>query len=374
MAMVSVILTPTVGVLLDLKLLQTFYTLRGPRTPPSDVVLVGIDDETYRVLELSAKYPVPRKYIAEALETISRGNPRVVILDARLPKEEGIDDAADARIEEAIRNAPTSIWSGELPGSDGKTMVLPSAERFRAAAALELPMLVYATPLKSTEMISLTNLKARDHSLAERVPISRALTQLGGFELDNPGAEALTNFYGPAGGIPSISLSRFLSSVKNSEIPNIQGKVVIIGLQSKLFARGTMAKDEYIVPSAPLGMFGVEMHASVISNLLDRSWLRLPDYTTATIVVGLLVFLFTAYAMRSPKPLLLIGVWCGVGCLLFAHYISFSRFFFWSWGMGSVLICFLVVTIASANYMLIRALRYKKYIDTTFGFEKEREM
>src|SRR4051812_8280193 len=74
------------GQKLDLWALNNFFEMRGPLSPPNDVVIVAIDDQTYKELDISTRLPFPRRFMAEALENIVRADPKVLILDARIPK------------------------------------------------------------------------------------------------------------------------------------------------------------------------------------------------------------------------------------------------------------------------------------------------
>ncbi len=373
LTVIAAVVYCTFGMRLDLYSLECFFSLRGPRTPASEVVVVAIDDASYQAVDASTNYPLPRRVLAEALESIQRANPKLLILDAKIPNERMLDPKADERIRQVLLATPSTIWSGEIRGlaDDDQSVRIRSDEQFRTAAKLELPMTIYG---HFDSFLYLGNPDPNAVSLYEIAPMAQPLVELASLDIASPRPGDITNFYGPAEHLPRVPVHKLLGTPSEEVLEQVRGKIVLIGYQSRYFARGTMGKDEFSTPASPKGMFGVEIHASVISNLLDRSWIRGIDHTTSLVVVVWLVFVLAGYLMRAPTPRTLGLVWTVVVVAYVANYLAFTRMFFFFWGLASILVAASIMTAGSAVYFLTRAERYKRYVDKTFSFEREREL
>jgi len=111
--------------------------------------------------------------------------------------------------------------------------------------------------------------------------------------LDGQGA-ALVNFLGPAGTIPHYS---FVDVLDGRFPPGaFTDKIVLIGLTA------SGLRDFFVVPY-PGGMFGVEIHAQILQNMLDNSFLTEANRAT---VFGLAILLgvLGALTARLARPVL----------------------------------------------------------------------
>ena len=371
----SAVFHVSLGASLDISLLRPFYYVRGSRATPQGVVLVAIDDRSYQALNASTNYPLPRKYIAAALEVIQQHNPRLLILDAKIPNERMIDPDADDRIARALASMPSTIWSGENPGGEGAldgAIQIPSDEKFRAAAKMELPMLVYGNGSYTT---FLTSRVKTAKSMYDLVPILKPMRELGNIPYTPPGKFDLINFYGPAGAIPRIPIHSLVSGNLSKESSNLlQGAIILVGYQSIQFGRGPMNKEELPTPSAPGGMFGVEIHASVVSNLIDGTMLRTPDPNVQFTLICALFTVLAAFSMRYPTPWTLLALWGSYGIWIVVSFYMFSRYYLVFAGLAALCFALVLISLLMGTYFFIRATRYKTYISSVFSFETEREL
>jgi CHASE2 domain-containing sensor protein len=367
---IAVLVYCTFGKRIDIYTLEKFFSLRGPRDALSDVVVVAIDDASYQAVGASTSYPLPRRILAEALENIQRADPKLLILDAKIPNERMIDPAADERIRQVLLATPSTIWSGDIGDQKkaGSKDRIGSDEQFRGAAKIELPMTIYGL---FDSFLYLGSPYINEGSLFEIVPIAKPLVELAGMNISKPNPGDMTNFYGPAEYLPRLSVHKLIGSSAEDALEQLRGKIVLVGYQSRFFGRGTMAKDEFSTPVSPLGMFGVEIHATIVGNLIDRTWIRGMNHATEVAVVAALVFILAAYLMRAPTPFTLAMVWIVVGAAYIANYLAFAWMYFFFWGFASLLVSASIMTAFSAVYFLIRADSYKRYVDQTISFERE---
>ena len=362
------------GQSLELFVLKQFFSLRGSRPSPTNLLIVKIDDKSYQALQASPKFAFPRKYVAEALRKIVDAKPRLIIVDANIPTEPLLDPQADALLETGLKDGPTTIWTGELPkasSEDEDTVTIRSDVRFRKAAKLELPMSV-STNLGQPIFMSDVSVKSEDPYL--RVPIIRALVELAHYSIETPGRFDLINFYGPKNTLPSISLSDIVLNESENLDTQFHGKVIFLGYQSLHYGKGHLGKDEFSVPLARDSMFGVEVHGNLVGNLLDRSWLRRINMQTEISLLFLIIFIMSGYAMRSPSQGTIIVI--SIFCLTYAgiSYLFFATQYLWCGGLGTLLFASMVILSISIVYFFRRTESYKKYIDKSFGFERDKEI
>jgi len=88
-----------------------------------------------------------------------------------------------------------------------------------------------------------------------------------------PSSADLVRYYGPPGGIPRVSAYQVLSSSVAANESRFKGKVVVIGnaLEAKT---GLVTKDTFLTPTSSLLMSGVEIHATVVGNIMQGDWIR----------------------------------------------------------------------------------------------------
>ena len=80
--------------------------MRGPLTRPQDIVLVGIDDDSFQNLDL--QWPWPRRLHAELLASLSAARARVVVFDVLFDTHSNKPDD-DRLFSEAIAAHPNVI-------------------------------------------------------------------------------------------------------------------------------------------------------------------------------------------------------------------------------------------------------------------------
>src|SRR4051812_6731751 len=96
---------------LELTALDARFSLRGARTPPRDIVLVLIDQQTQS--ELRARFPFPRRYHARAIDAIHRDGPRAIAYDVTFTEP---TDASDdnALIRAVARARPVVLAATDV--------------------------------------------------------------------------------------------------------------------------------------------------------------------------------------------------------------------------------------------------------------------
>jgi serine/threonine protein kinase len=316
------------GPLSNIYLLRTFFSLRGPITPPENVVLVAVDDLSFQKLGASTLQSFPRKHLAAALKKIQQTKPKFVIMDFFIQPDDR-DPEANQELAKAISMGPTSLMSGEIENES-----LPKEKRnkenaikyhndklFSDAATLEISPAV-RTNLGITAYISLDDNKAEPN---QRMPIRAALSAANLAGLSAPSTRDLINFYGKPNAIPYHSIYEILLEPDSDQAPlDFHDKIVVIGYKSLAKTDVPGAHD---VQSASGSFFedyfGAEVQATIAANLIDGNYLKtLPQRTEQTLLAVFVAFIFFFLLTNRPsRGLLVLSV-----VLLFWFLVSYWLF------------------------------------------------
>ncbi len=310
----------------------------GPRSPPDDVVVVAIDDETTRLV---GAFPPPRDAIARIVRGLERAEADVIAVDIAF-LDPGAAEPTRA-LAEAMASAPTVVAAvGRFNGRADVAAAAPLADL--ALAPRPSAILWPIASLRAASRAGLVNVSTDAAGTPRFVPmlyrdgegyapsfaleaaaLSRHTTasfsdsslRIGGKPIPlDLGFHLPLRFYGPHGAFATVSAARVLGG----EIAPgaLRGKVAVVG------ATVSVGGDRFATPfdrSTP----GVEVQATAVANLLSGGGLeRTPvvrrlDAATAVALPLLLVALL---ALSRPifglsAAALTFGVWLGVTVLAF---------------------------------------------------------
>jgi adenylate cyclase len=315
------LLTPRPLEVLELKALDLRFAVRGAREALPDVVIVAIDEGS---LERFGRWPWPRSRVAELVDRLSALGVRTMAFDAvfDLP-----DAANDATFVQAMRasgrvvlgeffdfdrtTGPAVPSFPELTVKDrgGGTNGLREAKGYRgpipALAAVaagvghvnfipDIDQAARRVPLAiriGDRIAPALSVAALAHFLGGRSPVlsvggpDDVRLAVGDRELPiDASGDLRIDFLGPSEAIPRVSAAEVLERRAPREA--LEGKLVLIGGT----AVGLDSRPTPFSSAAP----GVEIHASVIDNLLrGRGLVRPPWLVPVEAVVTLLFGLVT---------------------------------------------------------------------------------
>lgn len=362
----------------ELETLSRFFAVRGPRPAPSNVVLAVIDDKTLSDLrgKVTPREKFPRIYSATALAKINSAQPKVVILDVKIPEEKDSPEA-DAIFERELREHRVSIWSGEIPQSGAEllgtdkfiSVTNPSDERFVKAAKMSLRMWTSSSFGVRYEL-ALT--KNRMSSVSDQFVLIKPLTELAKLPTYTPGVYDFINFYGPKNTINRVSLSSILAMDQATLMNSFKDKVVLFGFQSVDQGLGGISdKDEYPVSVSDSTMFGVEIHANIAGNLLDGSFIKRASPQDESLYLFLVLLCMSAVGIKlSPEKTVSLIFSFAVLYTIVAYQL-FSHFNVWLCGVFAVWIASFLICIASAFWHYWYLKKLSKVWDGMFDFELE---
>lgn len=360
-----VIAESPVGDRIESALLSSFFALRGPREVPKTVTIVKVDTRSYRRLGLKLYQAIPPEMFAEAIEKINTAKPKLIVLDYLFDDKFG-DDAGNKRFQDALKTSPSIIGSAEANFIDtdltGKhtieTEPLRPHEFYASAVKAVVPFTVRPEGGVLKRLTMSDDILFYPH--LKKVPLLKPLRRFVSPSIKDPGDYALINFYGPSYTLPGIPFYKLIKS--NPPAEYFKDRIVFIGGVD--FPGGKEGKDDsFITPASSAPIWGVEILATIASNLLDGTWIRRAAPNTEQSV---LVVLVSTFSFILPYLGLYWGfiTFVALGAAWFSlSYYSFSRLFFFVPGataFGVVLPLYLVILTIWSSFNLRRILAEKK--------------
>lgn len=254
------------------------FSLRGEQHPPSDVVVVGIDNDSLGGLP---RFPFSRRLDARVLENLHAAGARLVVYDISFDRP--TTAAADEALFEAAHQAAPVVFGTSLISPSGATQVLGGNANLtsigdQAAAADLIPDPDGVLRHTLAEVNGLPTIAAA---------VTRRLTghtpdrsQMHGGWIDFPG---------PPGTVRGLSFAQVLSG----HFPRaaVRGKVVVIG------ATAPVLQD---IHSTAVGspMSGPEVQADAVSTALAGFPLRSPSGVITVLLIVMLAVLVPLAGVR----------------------------------------------------------------------------
>jgi len=301
---------------LEQSTLTTRFALRGTQRPPSDIVIVGIDNRTTASSSTFPRWPAPRKYDASVINTIRSGGPKAIGVDIQFtnPTDPQDDDA----LIEAVRHAPGIVLSTTAVGKGGATNIFNYTTR-----QLRQQLGAFAAN---------TNVPAFDSSLNYEesglatfgVRVAEQVTRHALPRADFPNNTAFVDFAGPAGTFKAVSFPDVCS--KSQSLPGCTGAVKPGYFHDKIVLVGATAQALQDLHPTPAGgnMPGVELWANQVWSILRGNPLRgasgainVLAIVLMTLVMPLIVLVLRPGIILAGFALAIAGVYLVVAQLEF---------------------------------------------------------
>jgi CHASE2 domain-containing sensor protein len=229
------------------------FSLRGSQPAPSDVVVVGIDDQTIGSLP---QYPFSRELQARVLERVKQAGARVVVEDVAFDRPTTVE-ADHALLAAARRSAPVVF---------GTSLIEPGGETEVLGGNAELAS-IGARPAAARLMADPDGVLRHTSAGSEGLPsIAAAVTRLLGRPLPTDELrDGWIDYPGPPGTIGRLSFVRVLHDEFDPSA--VRGRVVVIGATAPVL-------QDFHATSVGGPMPGPEVQAAAISSALAGMPLR----------------------------------------------------------------------------------------------------
>ncbi|MBI1977636.1 MAG: CHASE2 domain-containing protein [Candidatus Omnitrophica bacterium] len=296
----------------DVKGRDLFFRLRQTISPPppeaNDLLLINLDDETLRRLEL--RWPYPRSIYAEALARLKPYSPKAIGFDLIFSGED-FSVESDLAFSDALQTAGNVVIASHqgLGGEIGPSPLIRQSasfvgvvdkprdrDRIIRRALLAFPMGRELYPSWELALFK----KVFSESGAEQFPIHRDLVINYSLRFEE---------------FPQIPFWRLLEgSVLDKEVRN---KIVLFGLTAEVF---------HDIHATPLGsMPGVAVNANVLLMLMSNHFFSfISRWITA--LLTFLVFWLTLLVVLSSSTAVAFFTVCSVAFLyLIGGYLLFTN-------------------------------------------------
>lgn len=323
------------------QILRELYAGRGAVAPPNEFVIVSVTNSTLKALSVPPARPFPTKLVEETLQELAKLNPRLVIVDAGLP-----EDSSDLGLSEALvqtmASVPTVLWDGTSPKgpnervSDNSVLALLNTKPdVQAAAVIPTPLRFYQVGgvVKELPFMPRAGELPPQLDLASVVVWLCRTTRKTSDETSPPETCApqqhvgdLINFYGPPGTFERIPMQDILSDRFSNDLQRkLRGKIVFIGYESEDRQRGPVKDDRFLTPVADDPMYGVEINATILANIVNHSALSTPRGVTAAVVAVtlMLLALLPLYFTRWWSTILAFAI--GAGAIAIVSRVAFAQ-------------------------------------------------
>lgn len=369
---------------LELKSLDARYRIRGEVGSPEDVVIVGIDDDSFRQMQL--QWPWPRAVHAELIDALADAGASVVAFDVLFLEPSRLGPEDDARLAEAATRAGNVIFGHKLThivDRNFRTSVLdrpigeltqaawtlglvnhpPDPDRFArrsylyanhqsqfqpslslaaVAAHLGIPIEIFAFDATS----GVTSLPLGEHHIG-------VLPQ-GPFA-----GTYFINFLGGARTVRTIPYYQVLEGMVPPEW--LEGKIVLVGVLTPDL------DDLFATPFFHQGLMpGVEVHANAVVTLLNGNPLQLPApaITLLVIIVGVMATAwFCGRASAFKGFLAAVGM---IGLLVVASIWTFSAWNIWIQAVPPAVGIVFAYTLVNAYRFTVEE-RERRRVHNVFG-------
>lgn len=357
---------------LEFRVSDQWTKLRGPQSPPPHVVVVAIDEPSYRELNVSFDKPWPRSLHAKLLEKLKEFGARRVAFDVLFTGASS-DPEADRALAEALASIPSIVAvesTVRTVGNQGGGYQLEELDRpfepFRKAA--------------QEGVVGLQDVRGTiRHFPAPRSEQERGFPTLGqaaaGLKPNAPGLPGprdLIRYYGPGRTIPVIPFWEVLEDPLPATKEALKDAVVLVGLSMRSDIGGAQ-KDSYHTPFGSPMIFGVEVHATIVGNLLERTWISRPSKILEVAAQGVVIAGACLLALLiTPVTLAIASAVCVIAWCLLSFLLLGQGFFLG--GAATVLIGLPVIVMVSALISYVSSRRAEESLRSAMSLYVSPEM
>ena len=267
---------------LDLHTQSLFFVLRGRVTPPADIIILAIDDESIGAASVYRDLPAMREYLqpmenfpwqrvtyGRAIEQLMAAGVKTVTFDLLFDLPSGYGEEDDQKFAQVLKKYPSQVILGaaydESISPQGLTITLSKPNPILESTGAKLGFVNYPS----------LEANGRVHQLARNYR-QQVINPLGLPELPSLAEATLTaagksftedqnaniNYYGNTRTFTTLPFSVLAPNKWEAYREQFRGKIVLIGTTAEIL------KDFLPTPFNPT-MPGVEIHANSIATLME---------------------------------------------------------------------------------------------------------
>ncbi len=324
--------------------LDLLFRLRGPRQPDQRIVIIGVDEPS---LQRLGAWPFPRRLHAQLLGRL--GQASVVGFDFLFPEPAAEDDI----LSTAMAKGPPVVLAMARELSGNLLQPAPTLSGYHGVGHIETmlsgdgivrrfqPRQEHALPAFSEALLQASGIKARSH-LANTAPI--------------------LNYYGPEDTFLSLSYAEILAGRYAVEF--FSGRIVLVG------AKAIGLHDSYVTSfTRERPTPGVEIQATILANLLERSFIRALPAATFLVAALICLLAVAVWPAMGERAKLLLNLTLAL-CIVLAAMLLFRHCFFFDFLPALLVLLFAYMAhliqqlITAASRILSQARQLSLEVDT----------
>lgn len=343
--------------------------------PPPHVMVVAIDEPSYKELGVGFDKPWPRALHAKLLKRLKELGVARVAFDV-LFTGPSTDPQSDQALIEAFSELPSII------GVEANNKTIVTSGRPIVIEEIDLPY----EPFRSVTTQALVNLDMiTDNGFIRNFPFYTsdqmkrypflAYSAAGlpdSSAIHYPSQDDMIKYYGPArNNARIVSYWTVFEQMAPNEAASFKDAIVFVGLLLRTDT-GVAQKDSYFSPLGGDMIFGTEVHAAIAGNLLQQSWITRPARMLEVLAQALGVGAAT-WAALSLSPLVLAGLIAGI----VVTWSIAALFAVWSGVFlagASALLLLLLILLVSAVVSYIGVKRSERALSSAFSVYVSPEM
>jgi adenylate cyclase len=239
---------------LDLASVDMRFDVRGARSTPNNVVVVGIDDRT--VTAPNHFYPFNRRYHARVIRNLAKAGAAAIAYDVQFVAPSSSESADVALIEAVRAAAPRVVLATTAVGPKGETQIFGGGEGLKYSRAIPS----FSSFEKDSDGIT-RHLVYRSPQGLTSLAVAAAQVRLGHKIAPPPAGHTWIDFAGPPETFRTLS---FIDVEENHFKPSdVRGKVVVVG------ATASVLQDQRTTATTgQQEMAGPEVHANAVATAL----------------------------------------------------------------------------------------------------------
>ena len=288
----------------DRSTIDTRFSVRGADRPPSNIVVVKIDDKTFQ--DLGQQWPFPRATHARVLDRIAAEHPAAIAYDVQFSETSNRGQNDDLKLLEALdKHHGVTVFSFTETDAHGDVIFLGSGKGTKLLHQVGAQPANGLFPFDSSDGLIRRMSFSIGHLDTLAVVTAQTATHRRVDRSKFPGGSNWIDFVGPAGTFRSVD---FADVYDNRVPPNsFRGKIVVIG--------ATAPSLHDINPTSTDGqMPGAEIQANAIDTVLRGMPLSsAPGWVNIALIV-LLALAVPVVSLRA-SPLAATGVALALGAI-----------------------------------------------------------
>ncbi|MFW6121554.1 MAG: CHASE2 domain-containing protein [Petrotogales bacterium] len=332
------------------KVSDAFYT---PTNPDNDIVIVAIDDKSFRELGM---FPWPRSYYAEVLDYLNQSS----VIGVDIIFDLATDAENDSKLADSIKTGNVvlaaeytsfSFINGELYGV---SLLKPNDALGTTGVDFETGFVNLYQDSDGVVRSFTPHISGIEDHYHFSMVVVRERT---GVTPNLKDSRMLINFYAEPNGYQYISFYDVYN--QSMAASYFEDKIVLIGVTSPV------EHDDYVVPISNQAMPGVEIHANLVQSIITQDYLYYLDDVFVVCIIFLFALLTGILLFRFR-----IHIATALLAVIVVSYIFFTIYIFYSGIIMNViypLLSMILVYIALVVIYYLTEERSRKWITSVFG-------